>query len=146
MRLAQGSTEEEVIIRDPAYPDPFGYGASRPRAAIRRRSCMLADSCRAAALAAHVDRHRSSDPPGLRVNFDRFYEHTGNDFRALDLNAPVDGVRPDAVFGRMLLVQSIGRSTRAGINVDLSFAPRQGMFSNVRYGYSRTLQRCATMR
>ena len=38
----------------------------------------------------------------------------------------------------MLLVQSIGRSTRTGFNVDLSFSPRPGMFSSLRYGYSRT--------
>jgi hypothetical protein len=39
----------------------------------------------------------------------------------------------------MLLVQSIGRSLQAGINVDLFFTPRRGMFGNVRYGYSRTM-------
>ncbi len=39
----------------------------------------------------------------------------------------------------MLLVQSIGRSTQAGINVDLFLSPRRGMFGNVRYGYSRSL-------
>ena len=38
----------------------------------------------------------------------------------------------------MLLVQSIGRSSRSGFNVDLSFSPRPRMFSSIRYGYSRT--------
>jgi hypothetical protein len=33
-------------------------------------------------------------------------------------------------------VQSIGRSTQAGINVDLSLTPRRGMFGSLRYGYA----------
>jgi hypothetical protein len=36
----------------------------------------------------------------------------------------------------MLLVQSIGRVRRTGFNVDLSYSPRQGIFSNIRYGFS----------
>ena len=72
----------------------------------------------------------------MRLNFDTYYETTGNDFRSLDLNAPVNGVRPDATFRRVLLVQSIGRVRRSGFNVDLSFSPRQGYFSNIRYGFS----------
>ena len=71
----------------------------------------------------------------MRLNFDTYYETTSNDFRSLDLNAPVNGVRPDATYGRVLLVQSIGRVRRNGFNVDLSFSPRQGIFSSIRYGF-----------
>lgn len=137
IRLAQGSTEEEVIIRDPAYPDPFGTGTLSTRRDPPTR-LTLADS-------AELPRWQRTSigldhqiRQGMRVNVDAFYEHTDNDFRSIDLNAPVNGVRPDLAFGRMLLVQSIGRSTRSGANVDFSFSPRQRFFSSIRYGYSRT--------
>ncbi len=76
---------------------------------------------------------------GWRVGLDTFYQHANNEFRALDLNAPVNGVRPNDEFGRTLLVQSIGQSTQAGINLDLSLTPRRGIFGSVRYGYARSM-------
>ncbi len=136
-RLAQGSTEEEVIIYDPGYPDPYGQGTQTSQREPPTR-LQLADS-------AELPRWQRTSVgfdhqirQGLRFNLDGFYERTSNDFRSLDLNAPVDGARPDPLFGRMLLVQSIGRSSRSGFNVDLSFSPRPRMFSSIRYGYSRT--------
>jgi hypothetical protein len=136
-RLAAGSNEEEVVIRDPGFPDPFGAGTPTTRRDPPTQ-LMLAENAelpRWQRVSVGLD-HQIRQ--GLRLNGDVFYEHTGNDFRSLDLNAPVDGVRPDAAFGRVLLVQSIGRATRAGANIDLSYSPRQGVFSNIRYGYSRT--------
>lgn len=136
-RLAAGSTEEEVVIRDPGFPDPFGAGTPSTRRDPPTR-LILADAAelprwqRASIGLDHQIRQ------GLRLNVDGFYEGTDNDFRSIDLNAPVNGVRPDAEFGRVLLVQSIGRSIRAGANIDLSYSPRQGVFSSIRYGFSRT--------
>ena len=128
LRLAQGSTEQEVIIRDPGYPDPLGQGVDHdaPRSA---------DAADAGRLARSLPRWQRTSigidhqiRQGWRVDFDTFYQHTGNDFRSLDLNAPVERrAARTREFGRMLLVQSIGRSRRdAGINVDLFLhaAPR----------------------
>jgi hypothetical protein len=136
-RLGQGSTEEEVIIRDPSFPDPFGAGTLTTRRDPPTR-LTLGDG-------ADLPRwHRTSIGldhqlrPGLRVNADAFYEHTDRDFRAFDVNAPVGGVRLDPDFGRVLIIESIGRATRSGVNVDVSYSPRPRMFSSVRYGYSRT--------
>lgn len=137
IRLSQGSAEEEVIIRDPGYPDPFGTGTltTRRDPPTRLTLAKSAELPRWQRASVGID-HRIRQ--GLRLNLDSFYEHTGNDFRSIDLNAPVNGLRLDPSFGRVLLVQSIGRSTRSGVNVDLMFSPRQGYFSSVRYGYSRT--------
>jgi hypothetical protein len=138
IRLAQGSLEEEIIIREPGYPDPFLQGSTSTRQDPPTR-LMLADSAelpRFARTSVGID-HQIR--PGWRVGFDTFYQHASNEFRALDVNAPVGGVRPNPAFGRMLLVQSIGRSTQTGVNLDLFLTPRPGMFGNVRYGYSRSL-------
>jgi len=135
-RLAQGSPEEEVIIYDPGYPDPYGQGTQTsqrepPTRLELARSAELPRWQRTSIGFDHQIRQ------GLRFNLDGFYEATSNDFRSLDLNAPVDGARPDPLYGRALLVQSIGRSSRGGVNADLTFSPRPGMFSSIRYAYVR---------
>jgi hypothetical protein len=136
-RLAQGSTEEEIVIRNPSFADPL-----REITPTTRRDpptlLTLADG-------ANLPRWQRTSigidhqlRPGLRANVDAFYEHTGADFRAFDENAPIGGSRPNQEFGRVLVIESIGRASRGGFNVDLSYSPRQRMFSSVRYGYSRT--------
>jgi Carboxypeptidase regulatory-like domain len=136
-RLAQGSSEEEVIIYDPGYPDPYGQGTQTSQREPPTR-LELASSAKLPRWQRTSVGFDHQIRQGLRFNLDGFYERTSNDFRSLDLNAPIDGARPDPLSGRMLLVQSVGRSTRTGFNVDLSFSPRPGMFSSLRYGYSRT--------
>lgn len=137
-RLSLGSTEQEIIIRDPGYPDPYGQGiaTSRQDPPTWLRLADTAELPRFQRTSVGID-HQIRQ--GWRVGFDTFYQNTTNDFRSLDINAPIDGVRPNPAFGRMLLVQSIGRSTQAGFNMDLFFTPRRGMFGNVRYGYSRSM-------
>jgi hypothetical protein len=138
IRLSQGSTEEEVAIQNPSYSDPYGSGTILTRRDPPTRLDL--------AEGANIPRWQRVSVglnhqlrQGMRMNFDTFYESTSSDFRSLDLNAPIDGVRPDAEYGRVLLVQSIGRARRVGFNVDLNYSPRQGMFSSVRYGFSNNM-------
>jgi hypothetical protein len=138
LRLAQDSSEHEIIIRDPGYPDPFVQGLATtqqepPTLLVLADSASLPRFVRTSLGIDHELRR------GVRVGIDSFYQHSSNEFRSIDLNAPVDGVRPDPAFGRMLLVQSVGRSTRAGVNLELSVRPAGSMFASVRYGYSRRL-------
>jgi hypothetical protein len=138
IRLSQGSTEEEVIIQNPSYPDPFGAGtiSTRRDPPTRLDLATGADLPRWQRVSVGLNHQLRQ---GMRMNFDTFYESTGNEFRSLDLNAPINGVRPDSNFGRVLLVQSMGRARRVGFNVDLNYSPRQGMFSSVRYGFSNNM-------
>ena len=137
-RLAQGSTEEDVIIQNPSFPDPYGTGSESTRREPPTRIAL--------APTAHLPRWQRASAginhqlrQGLRVNFDAFFESTNSEFRSFDLNAPVEGVRPDPDFGRVLLVQSFGRERRVGFNTDLNYSPRQGMFSSIRYGFSSNM-------
>ena len=138
IRLAQGSTEEEVVIQNPSFPNPYEGGNifTRRDPPTRLDLAAGADLPRWQRFSVGLNHQLRQ---GMRVNFDTFYESTNNEFRSLDLNAPVDGVRPDPNYGRALLVQSIGRARRVGFNVDLNYSPRQGMFSNVRYGLSNNM-------
>lgn len=138
IRLSQESSEEELIVQNPGYPDPFGAGVTTTRREPPTLVALADDAGlprwqRASVGVAHRLRQ------GVRVDFDVYQERTGNDFRSVDLNAPVDGARPDDLFGRMLLLQSIGRSRRTGVNVNLNVSPRDGVFGRLRYGYARSM-------
>ena len=137
-RLAQGSTEEEIIIRNPSYPDPFAAGtiSTRRDPPTRLDLAASAELPRWQRLSAGIN-HQIGE--GMRLNFDTFYESSGNEFRSLDLNAPIGGIRPDPNFGRVLLVQSIGRARRVGVNANLNYSPRQGIFSSIRYGFTHDM-------
>ena len=139
VRLAQGSTEEEVIIRNPSLSGSRTEGdpTTRRDPPTRLARSPTPPSCRAGSaprLASIIRFVRACASTSTRST-----STTSNDFRSLDLNAPVDGVRPDPQFGRVLLVQSIGRSARPASTSTLSYSPRQGIFSNIRYGYSRNM-------
>ena len=138
IRLSQGSPEEDVIIQNPSFPDPFGAGtlSTRREPPTRLDLAGSADLPRWQRTSVGIN-HQIRQ--GMRMNFDSFYESTTSEFRSLDLNAPINGVRPDSNFGRVLFVQSLGRARRVGFNVDLNYSPRQGMFSSVRYGFSNNM-------
>ncbi len=138
IRLSQGSTEEEVIIQNPSYPDPSGAGTISTRRDPPSRLDLGAGAELPRWQRVSVGLNHQLRQ-GVRMNFDAFYESTNSDFRSLDLNAPLNGVRPDSRFGRVLLVQSMGRARRVGFNVNLNYSPRQGMFSRVRYGFSNNM-------
>ena len=80
-RLALGSSEQEVIIRNPSFPNPFLIGdpstrRDPPTFLTLADSAVLPRWQRTSAGLDHLIR------PGLRVNGDAFYEHTSNDFRS----------------------------------------------------------------
>jgi hypothetical protein len=138
IRLAQGSTEEEIIIQNPSYPNPNDDGTIFTRRDPPTRLDLASGAQLPRWQRVSVGFNHQLRQ-GMRMNFDTFYETTNNEFRSLDLNAPIDGVRPNAEYGRALLVDSIGRARRVGFNVDLNYSPRQGIFSSIRYGFSNNM-------
>jgi hypothetical protein len=132
-RLGAESIEEEVIIRFPGYPDPFADGV---REGHREPPTLLTLAAGASLprwkrASAGVE-HRLRD--GLRLRSDVYHQRTNQDFRAVDLNAPIDRARPDPALGRVILVDSIGRVQQTGWNVELS-ANLGRVFANVRYSW-----------
>lgn len=136
-RLSLGSLEEEIVIRDPGYPDPFIQGTidARRDPPTRVHLAPGASLPRWQRLSLGID-HRLNDV--FRVQGDVYHQRTDAEFRAVDLNAPVDGLRPDAASGRVVWVDSVGRARQTGFNLDLQ-ASRRRMFANLRYSWGRVL-------
>jgi hypothetical protein len=134
-RLSSGSTEQELIVRNPGYPDPYGSGeidAPRPDPPSLVMLPGNADLTRWSRASAGVAQQLGG---GMRANFEVFRLWTSGEWRAIDVNAPVDGIRPDSSLGRVLRVDSIGRVTETGISMDVGFFARE-RFGNIRYTWA----------
>jgi hypothetical protein len=122
-----GFRERELSIVDPRYPDPGSLGT------ISTTSRYLlgphVDMQRFTRVTAGIDRALTRQ---LRMNV--LYQHTSGDRlpRGENLNAPVDGVRPDPRFDNVIEVLSDAASRQNTVNVGLSmnFASAPGSMMN----------------
>jgi hypothetical protein len=136
LRLSSTSSEREVIIRNPGYPDPFTSGEEEiPRQDPPSRVMILSSADLPRWSRASIGLAQQL-PRNLRLNIDAFRLWTSGEWRAVDVNAPTAGVRPDLAQGRVLRVDSIGRVAETGYSVDIGAFVRN-RFANLRYSWSR---------
>jgi outer membrane receptor protein involved in Fe transport len=116
-----------VLINKPAYPDPYG-GLSPTQ------------FCSTAAPSPTILDPKFRNPYSQQFNFgysrelarefsvhvDGVYEHTVHDYRVVDLNYPINGVRPYPQFNRILDHDPIGRAkyTALYVRAEKRFARR----------------------
>ena len=118
-----GFRQQELNVIDPAFPDPGVAGTVPP---INRY--LLGDDLtmtRQNRLSAGIDQTIS---PRIRANATYAYIRGVGNFRGLNLNAPVDGVRPDPRFGNIVDVVADGATRRHTLNtsVTVNFARSTG--------------------
>lgn len=110
-----GSGERELSIVDPAYPDPGSLGTlSTSSRYLLNPDLQMQRSTR---VSAGVDRAVTKQ---FRV--DVLYTRTiGSDLlRGLNLNAPVNGVRPDPQFANVIEVLSDAGSRQNNVNIGVT--------------------------
>ena len=133
-----GTRQRDLIVTDPGWPDPFAGtgGVEVPAPSIVRagQDVQLPTTRR---LSIGVEQPLGE---GVSVRFNVFDETTSNRLRSLDVNAPVDGVRPNAALARVTEMRSIGRAEERGLDVSLRARSRErGFFGTLRYRYEREL-------
>jgi hypothetical protein len=107
-----GVRQQEITINNPTFPDPGGAVAAAPaNRYLLGDTLVLPESLSAN---AGIDQ---SITGSLRVNAAYTYRRGGQLLRGLNLNAPVDGVRPDSRFGNVLAVESDAASRTHAFNV-----------------------------
>jgi hypothetical protein len=129
-----GTQQTDQIIFDPSYPDPgLGAGTSLAASRIQFGPQMTQPTIQQASIG--YDR-----PFGQWGNFRTDYMWTrGHDtLRSVNVNAPVDGVRPDPAAGNVTQIESSGRRALDRITVAMSLrVPRvRGLMGNVMYQYA----------
>jgi outer membrane receptor for ferrienterochelin and colicin len=131
-----GVRQRELIVIDPTYPDPFagaGQVVLPPPSVVRASDDLQLPTTRRMSMGFQYKVNPSMD---VRVNV--FGQSTSNRLRALDVNAPVDGVRPDPAFARITEIRSIGKAQQRGFDASLGLrAFDRRLFGMIRYRYAR---------
>jgi hypothetical protein len=127
-----GLQQRDLVISNPGYPDPFSSGvleAGRLPGIIRARSDLIMPSTRRVQLG--IDQ-RLAAWARLRGTYSRQTGH--NLFRSRDVNAPVNGIRPDPTARNVTQIESTGRSRNQSFEMELSLSYQPRRFNgNVRY-------------
>ena len=131
-----GSRQRDLIVRDPAFPDPFGdEGAIElpPPSIIREDGSIDLQTSQRISLGVE---HRYS--PAIRLQLNVFAQLTGDRLRSYNANAPVDGVRLDPAYNRVTAILSNGRARSAGFDANVRVSSGGGRTSGLlRYRYGQ---------
>jgi Carboxypeptidase regulatory-like domain len=133
-----GTRQRDLVIVNPGYPDPLAGGASQQ--VLPPSKYLLAGDLvipkRALGLVALTQ--QVSQNFGLNLS----YSHTNgwDRFRGRNINAPLDGVRPDPALGNITQVESTAKlrvdSMTAGLNLNI---PKRRTFLFANYQFNRQL-------
>ena len=100
-----GIRQQEINIVNPAYPDPFLVAPGATIAATVSNKYVLGDLQmeRINRYSAAIDRTLS---PKLRTSVTFSIGRYSNQLRGMNVNAPVNGIRPDPAFANIIVVTS----------------------------------------
>jgi hypothetical protein len=130
-----GVTQQETVIRFPGYPDPTGgqIGDPLPPSRIVEASGLRMPYVHQASIG--VERTFIET---LRVQATYMMQRGRNQFRSVNINAPLDGVRPDATMGNVTELRSTGTSDVDRLMVNVNYAiPQKRFFMGGNYQFGR---------
>jgi hypothetical protein len=135
---ANGQQQRDIVISSPGYPDPFSGGiplASQPASIVRAHSGIVMPYTRRVSIG--IDRSLTSWAR-LRANYSHgIGRHL---FRSRDLNAPIDGIRPEAGFRNITLLETTARSQNRSLDMNVMLNHRPRRFSaNIGYTFGEAL-------
>ena len=123
--LVDGRAQHDLVISSPGYPDPFAAGvtqAATPPSVIRARTDLVMPTGRRYTL-------------GVDQPIGRFFRFRGtlsrqdgdNLFRSRNVNAPVNGIRPDPSVGNVTALENTARSRTQSVQTEVSinYPPRR---------------------
>ncbi len=132
-----GVNQKDIIIKDPCYPNPNCEGSQNveSKPSIIQASAFLVMP-QVTRFSVGVE-HQVTSWMSLRGNL--FRQHGTNQFRSLNINAPVNGVRPIAASttSRRLNRLASRRRSASRSAANFNYAPRR-IFSFFHYGYGRS--------
>jgi outer membrane receptor protein involved in Fe transport len=116
-----------VLINKPAFPDPYGGQTPTQFCSTAAPSPTILDpkfrNPYSQQFNAGFSREIARD---FSVHLDGVYEHTVHDYRTVDLNFPINGVKPYPQFNRILDHDPVGRAkyTALYVRAEKRFAKR----------------------
>lgn len=132
--ISNSARSNNVTVLNPGFPDPYAGGtiqATKPSVTI---AAPRLDSPSSRTFSAGVRREVRS---GLAVGVDGVRTLGYDLFNAVDINAPIAGVRPNANYLRVVQYQTTGRSWTNSLLVSLERRSGRGPHFNVSYTLSK---------
>jgi hypothetical protein len=133
-----GTRQQDLVIVNPGYPDPFAGGAAQEILPPSRY--MLANGLVLPKRALGLLAVTQQISPTFGVNVG--YSHTNgwDRFRGRNANAPLDGIRPNPALGNITEVESTARLRVDSVNAGLNFnLPKRRTFVFANYAFNRQL-------
>ncbi len=127
-----GTHQVDVIVQNPGFPVVEGGGTRLPASIIR-----AADLTQPIIQQVSIGfEHPVTKWMGFRADY--LMNRGTNTLRSVNVNAPLDGVRPDPTVGNITEMQSTGRtaSDRLALNANIRYDKKR-MFANVSYQLGR---------
>jgi len=123
-----GQHQLDIVVQDPGFPADAGGGTVLPSSIIRSSS--LAQPL---IQQASIGMERTLTPwASLRTDY--MWTRGSSTLRSVNVNAPVDGVRPDPTAGNISEIQSTGRRASDRLTVGVNARhERLRLFTNVMY-------------
>lgn len=131
-----GTRQQDLVIVNPGYPDPFAGGVSQQ--VLPPSRYQLADGLMLPRRALGLGAVTQQITPTFGVNMS--YSHTNgwDRFRGRNVNAPLDGVRPNPALGNVTEVESTAKLRVDSVNVGLNFnVPKRRTFVFANYAFNR---------
>lgn len=128
-----GQRQYDIIVENPGFPVIEGGGTRLPSSVIR-----AAELEQPVIQQASIGLERPLTAwAGLRTDY--MWTRGSNTLRSVNVNAPVDGVRPDTTAGNISEIQSTGRRASDRLTVSVNARhERLRIFSNVMYQLQST--------
>jgi hypothetical protein len=130
-----GQRQRDLIIQNPGFPDPLASGTqiTLPSSRITLDPQIQMPTVRQFSFG--LQRQLG----GLGQMFANYFYQQGNhQLRGHNINAPVDGARPNPAFGNITQVESTAGSSMQGLSINLNIAkPQKRFFSAFNYFWSK---------
>jgi Carboxypeptidase regulatory-like domain/TonB dependent receptor len=131
-----GEHQRDLIVRNPTYPAIDLSGAAQLAPSVTRiASDLVMPQITRASFGVE---HAFASWAQFRSNY--FIQRTDDEFRAVNLNAPVDTVRPFPNLGIVTYVDAVGEAKSQGVDLsmNLNYAPKR-IFGAVNYRLAKAM-------
>ncbi len=130
-----GVTQQETVIRFPGYPDPAGGQIADPLPPSRIVEAAGLTMPYVHQASIGIERTFIET---LRIQTTYLMQRGRDQFRSVNVNAPIDGVRPDETLGNVTELRSTGTTKVDRLMVNVNYAiPQKRFFVGGNYQFGR---------
>ncbi len=115
-----GTRQFDTIVRNPGYPNPY-LGDGVVIVPINPSIVRVGDDLHMPTVRRYSMGLEQQVLPWLRLRANYYNQYGWNQFRARNINEPVNGVRPDATLGNISLLETSASAESQGLDMNFNF-------------------------